>query len=250
MFLALFLLGLIQGLTEFLPVSSSGHLVLFSKIMGVEESLFLSILLHVATLLSVVIVFYKDVFYMIRYPFSKQTISLAVATIPTCIIVLILMPIIKKSFSGFMLPICFLISAVLLFLTETITKKHSQAEMNYKTAFIMGIAQGFAVFPGISRSGSTICAGLLCNKNKSQVAKFSFLMSLPIIFLSLIMEIYEIITGGIVFNFSIWAMSISFLVAFIVGVIAIKIMINLVAKSNLKWFSFYLLFISILTFFI
>ena len=236
-FLALFLLGLIQGLTEFLPVSSSGHLVLFSKIMGIEESLFLSILLHVATLLSILVVFYKDVFYMIRHPFSKQTMSLAVATIPTCLIVLVLMPIIKQSFSGFLLPVCFLISAVLLFITEIFSKKQTNAEIDYKTAFIMGIAQGFAVFPGISRSGSTICAGLLCNKDKAQVAKFSFLMSIPIIFLSLIMEVYEICAGGLSINFSPWAIAASFAVAFVVGIFAIKLMVKLTVKSNLKCFS-------------
>lgn len=249
-FLALFLLGLIQGLTEFLPVSSSGHLVLFSKLLGIEESLFLSILLHVATLLSIVVVFYKDIFYMIRHPLSKQTISLVVATIPTCIIVLILMPIIKQSFAGGLLPICFLISALLLFLTEIFSGKKSTGEIDYKTAFIMGVAQGFAVFPGISRSGSTICAGLLCKKDKSQVAKFSFLMSIPIIVLSLVMEVYEVCTGAISLNLQIFPTIISFLTAFIVGVFAIKLMIKLTVKSNFKWFSIYLFLLSILTIFI
>ena len=107
-----------------------------------------------------------------------------------------------------------------------------------------------AVFPGISRSGSTICAGLLCKKDKSQVAKFSFLMSIPIIFLSLIMEIFEICTGNMILNLRIFPTIISFLIAFIVGIFAIKLMIKLTVKSNLKWFSVYLFLLSILTIFI
>ena len=173
-FLALFLLGLIQGLTEFLPVSSSGHLVLFSKIFHVEESLFISILLHVATLLSILVVFYKDIWQMIRHPISNQTISLVIATIPTCLIALVFMPVIKMSFMGSALPICFAISAALLLFAELFSKPRQQGELNFRTALFMGIAQGFAIFPGISRSGSTISAGILCGKEKGQVAKFSF----------------------------------------------------------------------------
>lgn len=249
-FLALFLLGLVQGLTEFLPVSSSGHLVLFSKILGFEESLFLSILLHVATLLSIFAVFYKDIFYMLRHPFSKETMRLVLATIPTCIIVLILMPIIKQSFAGFFLPVCFLISAVLLFVTGFVSKKTNGNELDFKTAFVMGIAQGFAVFPGISRSGSTICAGLLCKSDKSEVAKFSFLMSIPIILLSLVMEIYEACTGAIAINLDIFSTIFALITAFLVGIFAIKFMIKLTVKANLKWFSIYLFAVSILSFFI
>lgn len=249
-FLALFLLGLIQGLTEFLPVSSSGHLVLFSNILGVEDSLFISILLHVATLLSIVVVFYKDIWKMICHPFSKETMQIVVATIPTCLIVLVLMPIIKQSFAGGLLPICFLITAVLLFVSEILSKKHSTQEMNFKTAIFIGIAQGFAVFPGISRSGSTISAGLLDGKNKKDVAKFSFLMSIPIIILSMIMEIYDVVTAKVELNIEILPTLLAFLTAFLVGIFAIKIMIKLTEKSSLKWFSLYLAAISTVSFFV
>ncbi len=248
--LALFFLGLVQGLTEFLPVSSSGHLVLFSKLFGIEESLFISILLHVATLLSIVVVFYKDIWQMIRHPFSKPAMMLVVATIPTCLIVLVLMPIIKSSFAGGALPICFIVSAVLLFVSENLSKKTYKQTLDYKSAIFMGIAQGFAVFPGISRSGSTISAGLLNGKNKEEVAKFSFLMSIPIILLSLLMEVYDVIKGGIVVNVSAIAITISFVTAFLVGIFAIKLMIKLTVKSSLKWFSLYLLCIAVATLFI
>lgn len=106
-FLVLFLMGLVQGLTEFLPVSSSGHLVLLSEIFGVEESLFISILLHVATLLSILVVFWRDIWELIKHPLSENAMKLVVATIPTCIIVLFLMPVVKSSFGGEFLPFCF-----------------------------------------------------------------------------------------------------------------------------------------------
>lgn len=248
--LALFLLGLIQGLTEFLPVSSSGHLVLFSKLFGIEESLFLSILLHCATLLSIVVVFYKDVWNMIRHPLSKQTMQIAVATIPTCVIVLILMPIIKQSFAGGLLPICFLVSAILLFVAEKLSKKRSAKQLDFKIAFIMGVAQGFAVFPGISRSGTTISAGLLAGGEKQEVSKFSFLMSIPIILLSLLMELYEVFVGGLSISLEILPTILSFMVAFLIGIFAIKVMMKITANSNLKWFSIYLIVIAIVSFFI
>ena len=219
-FLALFFLGLIQGLTEFLPVSSSGHLVLFSKIFGVEESLFISILLHVATLLSILVVFRKDIWQMIRHPFSQQTMMLVVATIPTCLIVLVLMPLVKQSFAGGFLPISFLVSSILLFVSEIVSKKKNSKPIDFKSAFIMG------------------------------VAKFSFLMSVPIVILSLLMEIYEIATGAEKVNIQALPTIVSFVVAFVVGIFAIKVMIKLTEKSNLKWFALYLLVMSVVSIFV
>lgn len=249
-FFALFFLGALQGLTEFLPVSSSGHLVLFSKIFGIEESLFLSIILHVATLLSVLFVFHKDVFRMIRHPFSKESLSVVVATIPTGLIALVLMPLIKNSFEGAFLPVCFLISAFLLFLCENVFAKKHQGKLDLQTAFFMGLAQGFAIFPGISRSGSTIAAGLMCGKDKKEVAKFSFMMSIPIIILSLVMEIVDIASGGATLNIEVVPTIVSFLTAFLVGVFSIRAMMRLTENSKLKWFSLYLVAASIFSFFV
>ena len=232
-FLVLFFMGLVQGLTEFLPVSSSGHLVLLSNLFGVEESLFLSILLHVATLFSIFVVFWKDIWELIKHPLSNKTIMLVVATIPTCVIALLLMPIIKSSFGGGFLPISFLITAVLLVVTELISKHKKGKEISYKTALVMGIAQGFAVFPGISRSGTTICSGILAGGDNKEATKFSFLMSIPIILLSLLMEIYEAIT-----------------IAFLSGIFAIKFMLKLTEKGKLWWFSCYLVLLSLVTFFV
>lgn len=248
--LALFFLGLIQGLTEFLPVSSSGHIVLFSKLFSVEESLFVSILLHVSTLLSIVVVFHKDIWQMIRHPFSKQTMLLVTATIPTCIIALVLMPVIKTSFDGQFLSICFLVSAVFLYISEELSKRKKVSFMDYKSAVWIGIAQGLAIFPGISRSGATISAGLLCGKDKNQTAKFSFLLSVPIILMSLLLEVFEICTKKVAINVSSIGIIIACITAFLVGIFAIKIMIKLTSKSNLKWFSLYLVVIAIVTLFV
>lgn len=240
------ILGIVQGLTEFLPVSSSGHLVLLSSLFGIEDSLFISILLHLATLLSIVVVLRKEVYSLIRHPFSDMTMKLVVASIPTCVIVLILMPIVNLSFSGAFLPICFFISAILLLLTS-LKKNKAEGQFSFKHAFIMGIAQGLAVFPGISRSGSTICAGLLSGADRKEAGKFSFLMSIPIILLSMVMEIYKIVVKGESITVNVSGAVFGFIAAFIVGIIAIKFMLKLTEKANFKWFSFYLFIITLLT---
>ena len=261
-FFAIISLGIVQGLTEFLPVSSSGHLVLLGKIFGVEEGLFVSIILHVATLLSILVVLRKKVFYYFKHPFSQGVKKLVVASIPTCIIVLLIMPLINESFEGSFLPYCFMITAVILAFTDIFfSKKNTQNNLlsvedenfsgiTFRQAFFMGVAQGFAVFPGISRSGSTICAGVVSGGSKTAVAEFSFLMSVPIILLSLIKEVYDISTKGSQLNIDVFALIIAFVFAFIIGVFAIKFMINLTKKVSFLWFSIYLVALSILTLFI
>lgn len=248
----LVILGIVQGLTEFLPISSSGHLVLLSEWFGISDSLFVSILLHLATFFSIVVVLRKEVFYFIRHPFSKETIRLAIATIPTCILALILMPLIDQSFEGAFLPFCFLISAVLLMATDLAGKRKEkfpvQSQLTNKNAIIMGIGQGLAIFPGISRSGTTICAGILSGAPKEECAKFSFLMSLPIILLSMAMEIYKIAAKDYVISVNVVGVILSFVIAFLVGIFAIKVMLRLTQKASFRYFAFYLIVISVLAF--
>ena len=247
----LVILGLVQGLTEFLPVSSSGHLVLLSKWFGISDSLFVSILLHLATFFSILVVLRKEVFYLIRHPFSKDTIRLAIATIPTCILALVLMPLIDQSFEGIFLPFCFLISALLLMVTDLTTKRKSfplQSQLTNQNAFLMGIGQGLAIFPGISRSGTTICVGLLAGSPKDECAKFSFLMSLPIILLSMAMEIYKIVAKDYIISVNVAGVILSFVIAFLVGIFAIKVMLRLTQKASFRYFAFYLIVISVLAF--
>lgn len=240
----LLLLGAVQGLCEFLPISSSGHLVLLSKIFNVQDSLFISIVLHMATLLAVVIVFWRDIKYLILHPFSKEMIHLCLATIFTAIIILVLLPIVKMSFSGKYLFVCFLISAIILFLVDIISNKKKTKEFSSKTAIIMGIAQGFAVFPGISRSGTTISAGLISGYDKKECAKFSFILSIPIIILSMIEEIFEITTSKQTLNVNFIGLFLAFIIAFVVGILTIRLMIKVTEKTQFKWFGFYLLILS------
>ena len=248
MLFALFFLGVVQGLTEFLPVSSSGHLTLFSQIFGIEQSLEISILLHVATLLSIVVVFRKEILDLIHHPFSEQSTKLIISTILTCLIVLVLLPTIKTAFTGKWLSISFLISATLLFFSDRLSK--NKGALNAKTAIIMGIAQGFSIFPGISRSGTTISAGIMSGAEKTQVTKFSFLMSIPIILASLVMEFFQLYSGTSTLSLPLFPMIVSFLTAFSFGIFAIKIMLKVSERARQKWFSIYLIFISIVAFII
>ena len=255
-FWSLVVLGIVQGVTEFLPVSSSGHLVLLSKLFGIEDSLFVSIVLHVATLLSVVIVLRKELWQIVKKPFGSQGRKLVVATLPTCLIVLLIYPFITNSFEGNALPFCFLVTAVLLFLTELFQKKsnsysqNSCRDINYKQALVMGIGQGFATFPGVSRSGTTVCFGIFAGAKREEVAKFSFLMSIPIILLSMALEIFQLVSSGGIVNVNIPGLILAFFFAFVIGLLSLKGMINLTAKLNFKWFALYLTALSIITLFI
>jgi len=242
------ILGILQGLTEFLPISSSGHLVLASKIFDISgDFIFFSVILHVATLLAVMLYFRKEVWFLIKHPFSKTAKQLYLATLPTIILVLIFEGFIENSFDGKLLPFCFFFTAILLIITQFVSTKNQNKELDYKGSFAMGIMQGIAVLPGISRSGATICTGIMLGYDKVKSAKFSFLMSIPIIFASMLYEIYKLIKigGGQLFPFQTF---ISALFAFIVGLLAIKLMLWVVKKVKFYWFSIYLVAITIISF--
>ena len=242
---ALAVLGLVQGLCEFLPVSSSGHLVLLSNVFGLKDSLFVSIVLHVATLLAVVVVMRKEVWFVLRHPFSREGINLALASIATCGVAILIMPFITSSFEGRFLPVFFALSAFLLFVSGKINNKGG--EITHKRAILIGLAQGFAIFPGLSRSGTTISAGIGCGADREESSKFSFLISLPIIVASMIMEIAKLFLRGERLSVDIGGLIISFLIAFIVGVISIKYMLKIINKSSFKYFSIYLIIIAIIS---
>ena len=246
----LVILGLVQGLTEFLPVSSSGHLVLLSNLFGIQDSLFVSIILHLATLLSILVVLRKEVWGVIKKPFGKQSMSIVIATIPTGIIAIILMPLIENAFGGKSLPFFFLLSALILLFASYVASKKEGHELTLKHAFLIGIAQGFATFPGLSRSGTTISAGLFSGCKKDEVAKFSFLMSIPIILLSMCLEIYKLVALKETISVNVLGLILAFVVAFIVGVVSIKAMIKLTQKANFKPFCVYLVLIAIVAIFV
>ena len=251
-------LGIIQGLTEFLPVSSSGHLLLLNQIFGINgDFLFVSIILHFATLLAVVFVFWKDIWELIKHPFSKNAVNLYIATIPTVIIVLIFKKFIESSFeNASLLPFCFMLTAVLLLITYLLSNKKNKVEYeNYceikkSSAFSMGISQGIAVIPGISRSGSTICTALILGENRKESAKFSFLMSIPIIIASMIYEILFSTSSVSINEIGILPLIIAFLSAFFVGILSIKFMLKVVENAKYYYFSIYLFVLSIVSLFV
>lgn len=244
----LIILGFIQGLTEFLPVSSSGHLVLLSSWFGIDDSLFVSILLHIATLLAVLVCLRKEIWFLLKHPFSDLAVKLYLATIPTCVIVLVLMPFITDAFGGGSLAICFFVSAIILLCADLLSKKKKENDsISVKQALIMGTAQGFACFPGISRSGTTISAGLISGAGNKQTAKFSFLMSVPIILMSLALEVYKIFALGQAIEVNGVGLALAFIVAFLVGIASIKLMLKVTQKANFRWFAIYLVMIAVLT---
>jgi len=255
--LVIIILAIVQGATEFLPISSSGHLVLLYSIFGIENNtILLSVILHVATLLSVVIYYRKELWQLLTKPLCKTNISIIITTVTTAIIACILEPIIEKSFNGNLLSLSFAITAVILFISQIKNKNHEtksdikNLNITPTKACIIGLSQAVACFPGISRSGTTIATGLLCNTSKDTATTYSFLISIPIIIASTILEIYKYATNPEPLPFSFIELSIGFVLAVIVGLASIKLMTTFVKKQKLYYFSFYLLIIAIITCFV
>lgn len=251
-FLIVIIIGLVQGIAEFLPISSSGHLVVIYDIFNItNNTLILSIIMHLATLFAVIIVYSNDIWLLIKNPFCKTNKLLVTATIPTVIIVLIFEKFIDSAFGGDFVIIGFLITAIVLVISEYIGSKKKTYEsdildikMNYRQACIIGVAQGIACVPGISRSGSTIATALMVGVNKEDATRFSFLMSIPIIVASFLYELLKIKEAT--FDFGVLELSVGFIVAFLCGLFAIKFMIQFIKKKKLYWFSIYLIIISLI----
>ena len=257
----LILLGVVQGLTEFLPVSSSGHLVLLYNIFGIEDNtLIVSILFHLATLFAVVVYYRKDIWILIRHPLCKTNRKLIVTTIFTAIVYLVISPIVDIAFGGETLPIFFVLTAIILLISDWLANKNQGKKniileptnqkdyekyiidlpLSYKQAIIIGISQGIAVIPGISRSGTTIATSRIIGCDDIS-AKYSFLISIPIIIGSLLLEILK---GGSLTGVNIGGLISGFIVCFAIGLLCIKVMVEFVKKSRLQYFSYYLLTIS------
>ena len=252
------ILGLIQGLTEFLPVSSSAHLEIGKALFGIEgeENLYFSILVHGATVLSTIIVFYKEILNLIKgifkFKYNEETeyvFKIVVSMIPVIIVGFLFKDQIKALFSGgnlFFVGSMLLVTALLLSFTFFFKRKNTK-DISYVDAFIIGLAQAFAVFPGISRSGATIATGLMLGNKKTEIAKFSFLMVLiPILGENLLDLIGgEFTTSGL----SISTMTIGFIGAFASGLLACKLMLEIVKKGKLIWFAIYCLIMGLVSIF-
>jgi undecaprenyl-diphosphatase len=247
-------LGLIQGLTEFLPVSSSGHLELGKFLFGInpESNFYFSVAVHGATVLSTIVVLWQEISTLVRGVFkfrwneeTQYILKIIVSMIPVAIAGLFLKEIVENYFTGNMiaLGVQFLISALFLFMALMI--KPGERPITYFDAFIIGIAQAFAILPAVSRSGATIATGMMIGNKKSELAKFSFLMVLvPIIGANLV----EMKEGGFSLEGTSFAIIfIGFLTAFISGYFACKIMINLVKNGRLVWFAIYCVAVGVIS---
>lgn len=235
-------IGFIQGLTEFLPISSSGHIVLFGSMFNLDNLLLISVVAHVGTLFGVIFCYRKQLFTLIRHPFNKTNLNLIIATIPTVILVLLFNSFFENSFSTKTLVWGFLISAVLLVIADF--KKDSINPVNKRSALYIGLAQGLALLPGISRSGSTLVCGLLVGVEKNQALDFSFLMSIPIIVASAIYESIKLFSAQITINWL--GIFVVLITSFMFGILSIKIMLKLVKKNKLYFFSIYLIVLSLI----
>lgn len=243
------ILGIVQGLTEFLPVSSSGHLILFKKLFGIDQEQFgltFDIALHFATLIAVFVVFWPDIVAILKKPVQKLTGLLIIATIPAVFVGLFLDDYIEEiSQSGGFLGFAFLFTAALMFFSQKIPSKSKNLDMmKYSDAAVIGLMQGVAVMPGISRSGSTTSAGLIMGVEKAASMRFAFLMSIPVILGSAVLGVKDVVTNPEPIN---WAPVLAgMLAAGVSGYFAVRFMLNFFKKRSLNIFSVYVAVLGIL----
>lgn len=256
-----FILGLIQGVSEFLPISSSGHLSIAGRIMGMDPEasnlLSFNILLHVATLAAVFIVYRNDIWEMIKaffamlgdlftgkglrlgeFTYRRLIVMLVAATLPAVVAALFLGDIIESP-QLWQIGIFLIVTAILLFLSERLAGGNIDLEnMSVKRAFCVGCFQGLGTLPGISRSGSTIVGGLFCNLNKTTAVRFSFLMSIPAILGALVLDIKDMVSTQAQ-TLSFMPVAVGMITAAVSGYFSIKFLLKLVEKSKLSYFSIY-----------
>jgi undecaprenyl-diphosphatase len=250
-------LGIIQGLTEFLPVSSSGHLEIAKSIFGIdpEASFYFTLAVHGATVFSTIVVFWKEITMLVAGSLklkinddTSYTLKIFISIIPVAIAGVLLKGPIESLFNGNLvfIGLMLLVTSVLLAAAHFIKKR--ERSIGYLDAFIIGIAQAIAVIPGISRSGSTIATGLMIGNKKDEIAKFSFLMVLiPVVGANVL----EIITQDVKINSTgMGIVAIGFVTSFISGYFACRWMIALVKRSKLIWFSIYCAAIGLLSIFL
>ena len=273
------ILGFVQGATEFLPVSSSGHLAILKNIFGISDiGITFDIFLHVGTLIAVFVVYYKDIWLLIknavflvgciffnlyawirnipeRYdedkiqykkvladPYRRFVLLAVVSTIPVGIVGLLFEDYIESVSQGLLVPgICLLITGVVLLLSEALPggKKNAQ-NMTYKNAVFIGVCQACAVFPGISRSGSTISASLIAGLDRTFAVKYSFILSIPAILGAALVSCLDIAKGEVVVETGeIGMYAAGMVVAAVIGFVAIKLLLKVVVNRKFKWFSLY-----------
>jgi undecaprenyl-diphosphatase len=254
-FIEAIILGVIQGLTEFLPVSSSGHLEISKYMFGIDAdaSFSFSVAVHGATVLSTIVVFWHEIVKLIRgsleFRYNEETayvLKILISLLPVMLVGLFLKDYVESYFDGNIAFVGAMLIITAVLLISSGMARDSNRKINYLDAFIIGIAQAFAVLPGISRSGATISAGLLLGNKRNELAKFSFLMVLiPVLGANFI----ELTGGDYSDENSVGAGALiaGFIAAFVTGYIACRWMINIVRKGKLFWFGLYCLIIGIIS---
>jgi len=240
------ILGIVQGLTEFLPVSSSGHILVFETFFGIDTSsdgmMLLSVLLHLGTLLSVCVVYWRRILDMLLHPWKSDLKYLVVATIPAVIAALAVD--FDAAFEGAFLCWSFYLTTVVLLLGEWIHARRVDARSLHKKvrltdAVVMGLMQAVAILPGLSRSGSTISAGSASGLTRKRAADFAFLMSIPAILGSCVLEVWDYIQYRPALEVGGAQIAISVAASAVFGFLAIKGMLKLIKKVSLRWFALY-----------
>ncbi len=242
------ILGLVQGLTEFLPVSSSGHLEIGKILLNVEvkEDLTFTVLVHFATVLSTITVFYRDLqglfSGLFAFRWNEETryiFKILLSMLPVLVVGIFYREEVESLFSGNLVLVggALLVTAFLLISTQVV--KSGNKKIPFLDALIMGIAQAAAVIPGISRSGATISTGLLMRNDREEVARFSFLMVLLPIIGAALLDLASLVSSGGEGGISAGPLVAGFLAAYFSGYLACRWMINLVKKGNLYWFALY-----------
>lgn len=256
------ILGLIQGLTEYLPVSSSGHLAIGAKLFGLsgEENLAFTVAVHVATVLSTLVILWKEIVWLFKGFFKfkwndemKYLVNILISMIPVAIVGFLFKDTVEEIFgSGLLIVgICLLVTAALLAFAY-FAKPRQKEKISMLDAFIIGIAQAVAVLPGLSRSGSTIATGLLLGNKKEKLAQFSFLMVIPPILGEALLDVLKMVKGSAdaaMNSIGFLPLAIGFITAFVVGCLACKWMINIVKKGKLIWFAIYCAIVGLVSIF-
>lgn len=241
------ILGIVQGLTEFLPVSSSGHLMLASEILNTDlsaaDDLTFSLTLHAATVLSTIVVLWHEVWRLVKGVFSTKfneeqayLLKIVISMVPVGIVGFCLKDYIEAAFSSVLVVGVMLLVTALLLTFAYKAKPRQKSEISYRDALIIGIAQACATLPGLSRSGTTIATGLLLGNKKESVAQFSFLMVLPPILGNALLDILKGDFGG---GVEVLPLVAGFVTAFVTGALACKFMLEIVKRGKLIWFAAY-----------
>ncbi|MBS7372620.1 MAG: undecaprenyl-diphosphate phosphatase [Sodaliphilus sp.] len=252
------ILGLIQGLTEYLPVSSSGHLAIGSYLFGIEgeENLAFTVAVHVATVLSTFVILWSEIDWIFRGLFkfklndeTKYFLNIVVSMIPIGIVGVFFKDYVEEVFgSGLLIVGCMLLLTAALLAFSYYAKPRIKETISWKDALVIGLAQAAAVMPGLSRSGSTIATGLLLGNKKEMMAQFSFLMVIPPILGEALLDTMKALKGANPFgDISTLALAVGFVAAFVSGCLACKWMINIVKKGKLIYFGIYCAIVGVVT---